>query len=364
MKFYIISGETSGDLHGANLVKKMMNKNPKLQLRGFGGDRMIEEGVKVVKHINDLAFMGFTEVVKNIKSIKRNLEFCKKDIDSFQADALILIDYPGFNFKIAKYAKEKGIKVFYYISPKVWAWKESRVDLIRKYVDELIVIFPFEVNYFKNRGITVNYFGNPISDELKKEIAPLSLHSNKKIIALLPGSRKQEIERNLPTMLSVIPDFPKYQFVIAATKNMFQLCTDLSINTNVKIVKKETYSVLKNSEIALVTSGTATLETALFNTPQLVCYKTDFVTYKLAKLFVKLKWISLVNIIMDKEVVKEFIQSDMTKDKLVNEINYLLSEQGRDKVLLDYKHLRNHLKSENVSDKVAEFILETTNYEI
>lgn len=357
MKFYIISGEKSGDLHGANLVKEMMNKNPKLKLRGFGGDRMIEEGVKVVKHINDLAFMGFTEVVKNIKSIKRNLEFCKKDIDSFQADALILIDYPGFNFKIAKYAKEKGIKVFYYISPKVWAWKESRVDLIRKYVDELIVIFPFEVNYFKKRGITVNYFGNPISDELKKEIAPLSLYSNKKIIALLPGSRKQEIERNLPTMMSVIPDFTKYQFVIAATKNMFQLCTDLSINTNVKIVKEETYSVLKNSEIALVTSGTATLETALFNTPQLVCYKTDFVTYKLAKLFVKLKWISLVNIIMDKEVVKEFIQSDMTKDKLVNEINYLLSEQGRDKVLLDYKHLRNHLTSENVSDKVAEFIL-------
>ena len=359
MKIYIVSGEKSGDLHGANLVKEMISKDPELQLRGFGGDKMIEEGVEVVKHINELSFMGFTEVIKNLSTINRNLKFCKKDISDFNPDSIILIDFPGFNLKIAKYAKQKGIKVFYYISPKVWAWNKSRVELIKKYVDELIVIFPFEVEYFNKIGVKVNYFGNPLSDEIKKEIPPLSISTNKKIIALLPGSRKQEIERNLPIMLSVILDFPEYQFVIASTNSMFTLCTELSENTDVKMVKEQTYSVLKNSEIALVTSGTATLETALFNIPQLVCYRTDFLTYNLAKLFVKTKWISLVNIIMDKEVVSEFIQGAMTKENLTKEMNYLLSENGNSLLLTHYKELDLILKSDNVSEKISGFILKS-----
>ena len=358
MKLYVVSGEKSGDLHGANLAKEMIQKTPELQLRGFGGDRMIEEGVKVVKHINELSFMGFTEVIKNLNTINKNLKFCKKDISDFNPDAIILIDFPGFNLKIAKYAKQKGIKVFYYISPKVWAWNKNRVEQIKDYIDELIVIFPFEVEYFKEKGITVNYFGNPLTDEIQKEITELSINSDKKIIALLPGSRKREIEMNLPIMLSVIPDFLDYQFVIATTDNMFELCSKISKNKDVKIIKEQTYSVLKNSEIALVTSGTATLETAFFNIPQLVCYKTDFLTYNLAKLFVKLKWISLVNIIMNKEVVSEFIQDKMTKENLTKEMNYLLSENGRVKLLSDYKELNIILKSEDVSKKIGDFILQ------
>ena len=357
MKIYIVSGEKSGDLHGANLAREMMQKTSSLQMRGFGGDRMIVEGVNVVKHINELSFMGFTEVIRNLPTINRNMKFCKKDISEFNPDAIILIDFPGFNLKIAKYAKQKGIKVFYYISPKVWAWKKNRVELIKKYVDELIVIFPFEVEYFKNVGIKTNYFGNPLTDEIKKIILPMSIESNRKIIALLPGSRKQEIERNLPIMLSVIPYFLDYQFVIAATDNMFELCSELSDNTDAKIVREQTYSLLKNSEVALVTSGTATLEASLFNIPQLVCYKTDFLTYNLAKLLVRMKWISLVNIIMDKEIVSELIQGDMTTKNLTIKLNYLLSEKGRGIILLDYKKLNNILRSEDVSKKISCFIL-------
>ena len=358
MKFYFVSGEKSGDLHGANLVNEILRKNKDSKFRGFGGDRMKIEGVEIVKHINQLSFMGFTEVIKNLFVIKKNLDFCKYDIISFNPDAIILIDFPGFNLKIARFAKEKGIKVFYYISPKVWAWKKSRVELLKEYVDELIVIFPFEVDYFKKEDIKSHYFGNPISDEIKKETEKLSINNSKSIISILPGSRRQEIKRNLPTMLDVISEFPNYQFVIASTEDMYDLCKQISEEKNVKVVKNQTYSILKNSKLALVTSGTATLETAMFNVPQLVCYKTDTLTYFLAKLFIKTKWISLVNIIMEKEVVKEFIQNKMTQQNLVSEINDLLSESGKTQILQDYKMLQEKLDSNNVSEKIAKFILE------
>ena len=358
MKFYFVSGEKSGDLHGANLAHEILKKNKDSELRGFGGDKMNLEGVKIVKHINQLSFMGFTEVIKNLSVIRKNLDFCKDDIISFNPDAVILIDFPGFNIKIARFAKEKGIKVFYYISPKVWAWKKSRVEVLRKYVDELIVILPFEVDYFKKEDVKAHYFGNPLSDEIKKETERLLINHSKSIISILPGSRKQEIRRNLPTMLDVIPEFPNYQFVIASTEEMYDLCNQISEGRNVEIVKNQTYSVLKESKIALVTSGTATLETAILNVPQLVCYKTDPLTYFLAKLFIKIKWISLVNIIMEKEVIREFIQNKMTPESLVSEMNNLLSESGNRQILHDYKVLQEKLDSNNVSEKISEFILE------
>ena len=323
MRVYIISGEKSGDIYGGHLVNSLLRIDPLTKIRGFGGDRMNEAGVEVVNHINSLSFMGFSEVLKNIWLIKGKLSFCKKDIICFNPDIIILIDFPGFNMKIAKFAKKNGVKVFYYISPKVWAWKKDRIEKIRKYVDELIVIFPFEVDFLKRSGIESNYFGNPIYDEMTRILKPLSVNSNKRIISILPGSRKQEIKRNLPIMLSVIPLFKEYEFFIASTSNMFPFIKSLCKEIDVKIVVDETYSLLKKSEIALVTSGTATLEAALFNVPQLVCYKTDFFTYKIAKLFVKLNWISLVNIILDKLVVREFIQENMKTENLVNEINYL-----------------------------------------
>lgn len=353
MKIYIVSGEKSGDLHGANLAREMMQKTSSLQMRGFGGDRMIVEGVNVVKHINELSFMGFTEVIRNLPTINRNMKFCKKDISEFNPDAIILIDFPGFNLKIAKYAKQKGIKVFYYISPKVWAWKKNRVEQIRNYVDELIVIFPFEVDFFYRNNIRSHYFGNPLTDLLDDKIKTLS--SDKKIISILPGSRKQEVKKNLPVMLKLTKEFPDYNFVIASTDAMFTVCKEISSRYDVLIEKENTYSVLKSSELALVTSGTATLETALLNIPQIVCYKTDKLTYLLAKLFVKIKWISLVNIIMNKEVVKELIQDKMNTESLKSEMNLLLSDS--EKIKIDYKKLKEILKSDKVSEKISKFIL-------
>ena len=353
MKIYIISGEKSGDLHGSNLATEMYKKDNTIKLRGFGGNKMKESGVEVVKHINQLSFMGFTEVIKNLFVIKKNLDFCKEDIISFNPDKIILIDFPGFNLRIAKFAKQRGIKVYYYISPKVWAWKKNRVEQIRNYIDELIVIFPFEVDFFYKNNIRSHYFGNPLTDLLDDKIKTPS--SDKKIISILPGSRKQEVKKNLPVMLKLTKEFPDYNFVIASTDAMFTVCKETSIRYDVLIEKENTYSVLKSSELALVTSGTATLETALLNIPQIVCYKTDKLTYLLAKLFVKIKWISLVNIIMNKEVVKELIQDKMNTESLKSEMNLLLSDS--EKIKIDYKKLKEILKSDKVSEKIAKFIL-------
>jgi lipid-A-disaccharide synthase len=353
MKIYIISGEKSGDLHGSNLATEMYKKDNTIKLRGFGGDKMKESGVKVVKHINQLSFMGFTEVIKNLSKIKENLSFCKNDIIKFNPDKIILIDFPGFNLRIAKFAKQRGIKVYYYISPKVWAWKKNRVEQIRNYVDELIVIFPFEVDFFNKNNIRSHYFGNPLTDLLDDKIKTLS--SDKKIISILPGSRKQEVKKNLPVMIKLTKEFPDYNFIIASTDAMFTICKEISSGYDILIEKENTYSVLKSSELALVTSGTATLETALLNVPQIVCYKTDKLTYLLAKLFVKIKWISLVNIIMNKEVVKELIQNKMNIESLKLEMSLLLSDS--EKMKINYKELKEILKSDKVSDKISEFIL-------
>ena len=357
MRIYIISGESSGDLHGANLISEILKQNQEIKIRAWGGNKMKEAGATIVKHINELAFMGFSQVILNLNSIKKNMDFCKKDILEYKPKALILIDYPGFNLKIAKFAKKNGIKVFYYISPKVWAWNKKRINSIRNYVDELVVIFPFEVDFFKKYGIHAHYFGNPIYEEINKVVAPIDIKTDKKIIALLPGSRKQEVYNHLPIMLKMTPLFPEYKFIIASVSDTHTICKRLSEKLEVDVINDNTYFILNSSKAAIVTSGTATLETALLNVPQLVCYKTDFITYSLAKLFINIKWISLVNIIMNKMVVKEFIQFRMTVANLQNELQYLLSNKGRDNIISDYKDLQKQLHSSNVSRKAAKFIL-------
>jgi len=297
MKFYIITGEPSGDLHASNLVEEFKKCNNELEFRAWGGERLLAQGVELAKHIKETAFMGLLDVLKGLGAIKENLNYCKKDILKYKPDALILVDYPGFNLKIAKFAKLQGIKVFYYISPKVWAWNKSRVIKIKRYVDELLVIFPFEVDFYQKYGMKVIYVGNPLLDEIGKGNFSFSYSTDKPIIALLPGSRKQEIEGILPEMLTIVNYYPNHQFVIAATNNFSKEYYQSFIKEkNVALVFDETYGLLSNATAALVTSGTATLETALFKVPQVVCYKTNWITYILAKNLIKIKYLSLVNI--------------------------------------------------------------------
>jgi len=355
LKLYIVTGEPSGDLHAANLVHQLKIYNSILKIRAWGGDRLIAEGVELAKHIKDTAFMGLWDVLKNLRAIKSNLNFCKKDIVNFKPDAIILVDYPGFNLKIAQFAKQQGIKVFYYISPKVWAWNKRRVSKIKKYVDELLVIFPFEVDFYQKNGMKVTYVGNPLLDEIAKGNFKFTYQTEKPIIALLPGSRKQEIERILPQMLTVVNDFPSHQFVIAATNSFSKAYYQSFIKEkNVGLVFDETYGLLSNATAALVTSGTATLETALFNVPQVVCYKTNWLTYVLAKNLIKIKYLSLVNILMDKLVVKELIQSDLNQNKLKQELELVLYKN--ENILLAYKKLKELLNKKGASKNASQFI--------
>ena len=355
MKFYIITGEPSGDLHAANLVQELKKCNNEIQLRAWGGERLIAEGVELAKHIKDTAFMGLWDVLKNLGVIKKNLNYCQKDILDYKPDALILVDYPGFNLKIAKFAKEQGIKVFYYISPKVWAWNKSRVSKIKKYVDELLVVFPFEVDFYQKYGMKVTYVGNPLLDEIAKGNFKFTHQFEKPIIALLPGSRKQEIESILPKMLTVVNAYPNHQFVIAATNTFSKEYYQSFIQEkNVNLVFNETYGLLSNATAALVTSGTATLETALFKVPQVVCYKTNWLTYFLAKNLIKIKYLSLVNILMDRLVVKELIQSELNENRLKEVLDILLN--NNEEILKDYDKLSNLLNKKGASKNAAVFI--------
>lgn len=358
MKLYIVTGEPSGDLHAANLAHELKIYNSILKIRAWGGDRLIAEGVELAKNIKDTAFMGFWDVLKNLRAIKSNLDFCKKDILNFKPDAIILVDYPGFNLKIAQFAQQQEIKVFYYISPKVWAWNKSRVSKIKKYVDELLVVFPFEVDFYQKNGMKATYVGNPLLDEIAKGNFEFTYHIEKPIIALLPGSRKQEIERILPQMLMVVNDFPTHQFVIAATNSFSKAYYQSFIKEkNVSLVFDETYGLLYNATAALVTSGTATLETALFNVPQVVCYKTNWLTYVLAKNLIKIKYLSLVNILIDKLVVKELIQSDLNQNTLKQELELVLYKN--ENTLLAYKKLKELLNKKGASKNAAKFITDS-----
>jgi lipid-A-disaccharide synthase len=383
MKYYIIAGEASGDLHGSNLIKEIIKLDEQADIRCWGGDLMEAAGAKLVKHYRDLAFMGFIEVIRNLPTILHNLKFCKQDILEFKPDVVVLIDYPGFNMRIAKWAKENGFKVIYYISPQVWAWKESRTKMIKKVVDKMLVILPFEKEFFARWDYKVEYVGHPLAhlidrfdrsnytfitqsqpsteDPATKEIKK----DNRDRIILLPGSRKQEILVKLPIMLGTTPYFPSYRFIIAqAPGQPFELYKDLITRyPNVEVAfPGQTYTLLSNAKAALVTSGTATLETALFGVPQVVCYKGSPVSYQIARRLLKIKYISLVNLIMDKQVVTELIQHDLTVENLKTELDAILHNQDHiSQLKKDYQDLKELLMqggdaSQRAAQEIEEFV--------
>jgi lipid-A-disaccharide synthase len=364
MNYYIIAGEASGDLHGSNLIRELHKKDSNADIRCWGGDKMETAGATVVKHYRDLAFMGFAEVIRNLPTIFKNLSFCKQDILKYKPDLVILIDYPGFNLRIAKWAKLQGFKVVYYISPQVWAWKENRVKTIRQCVDKMLVILPFEKTFYKKWNYEVEYVGHPlveVVEDFKKNNEGSHKPTSGKIIALLPGSRKQEILKKLPVMLKVSGHFPDHQFVVAKAPGIDELFYNelLSPYKNVSTVSDQTYPLLLKAHAALVTSGTATLETALFGVPQVICYKGNPVSYQIAKRLVTIKFIGLVNLIMDKEVVKELIQGELNENNLLLELKNILAENKRLLILKDYADLKQLLsQGGNASANAARIIIE------
>jgi len=362
MKYYLIAGEASGDLHGANLMKSLKVEDAESEFRYFGGDKMQAEGGVLVKHYADMAFMGFTEVLLNLRTILRNLKTCKADVLAYQPDVLVLIDFPGFNLKIAEFAKAHGIKVCYYISPKVWAWNQKRVLKIKRIVDHMFCILPFEVAFYKEWGTEVDYVGNPLLDEISQfvpnpQFESINQLSDQPIIALLPGSRKQEIERLLPAMLSVLGEFKAYQFVVAAAPTFDEAYYRQFIGKNqVSLVFNQTYDLLQHAHAAIVASGTATLETALFKVPQVVVYKGGTISIAIARLLVKIRFISLVNLIVDRKIVAELIQEDCSMEKITTELSAIVAGAGREKMLVDYEELHQLMGEAGASAKTAKLI--------
>lgn len=366
MKYYIIAGEASGDLHGSNLMKALYQEDANAEIRFWGGDLMQNTGGTLVKHYRELAFMGFAEVILNLRTILNNIKICKDDIEKFNPDVIIFIDYPGFNMRIAKWAKEKGIKTHYYISPQIWAWKESRIKDIKRDFDKLYVILPFEKDFYeKKHHFPVEFVGHPLIDAIHNRTTTDSISfrtknhlDDKPIIAILPGSRKQEISKMLTLMLSVVEDFPDYQFVIAgAPSQEYSFYGQFLKGKNIKFVANKTYDLLANAHAALVTSGTATLETALFKVPEVVCYKGSWVSYQIAKRIITLKYISLVNLIMDEEVVAELIQDDCNPKRIKAELTKILNESHRVSLLKKYDELEQKLGGIGASEKTAKLIV-------
>ena len=366
MKYYIIAGEASGDLHGANLMKALLDKDPAADFRFWGGDRMAKVGGTLVKHYRELAFMGFWEVLTNLRTILKNIDYCKKDIANFKPDVLIFIDYPGFNMRIAQWAKQQHIPTHYYISPQIWAWKENRIKAIKRDVDFMYVILPFEKAFYEQKHqYPVHFVGHPLLDAIaqREEVDAETFKSengldSRPIIALLPGSRKQEIAKMLKIMLSVVDDYHQYQFVIAGAPSIdYEFYQQFIKEENVHFISGKTYDLLSVSYAALVTSGTATLETALLNVPEVVCYKGSWLSYHIAKRIIKLKYISLVNLIMDKPVVTELIQGDLTKKNLEKELDKRSTYTRRYEIFKDYVLLREKLGGEGASEKTAALIV-------
>ncbi|MFL0086297.1 lipid-A-disaccharide synthase [Tenacibaculum maritimum] len=366
MKYYIISGEASGDLHGSNLMKELYKQDTSATIRFWGGDLMKQVGGTLVKHYKERAFMGFIEVLANLRKVLGLISFCKKDIADFNPDVIIFIDNSGFNLRIARWAKEAGFKTNYYISPQVWASRAGRVKDIKRDVDKMFVILPFEKEFYKQYGYEVNFVGHPLIDAIadRKQVDEQEFRrehglGTKDIIVLLPGSRKQEIKKMLSIMLSLIDDFPKYQFVVAgAPSQPYEFYKEFLEGKEVKFVDNRTYDLLSIANTALVASGTATLETALFKVPQVVCYKGSSISYQIAKRIITLKYISLVNLIMDKEVVKELIQHDFTKENLRMELETILKGEERTRLFLEYYELEQRLGGKGASQKTAKLIIE------
>ena len=364
MKYFIIAGEQSGDLHGSNLIRELIVADINAEVQCWGGDLMESAGATLLVHYRKLAFMGFIGVIKNLRAITKNIKLCKQQIIEYKPDVVIFIDYPGFNLRIAEFVKKAGYRTFYYISPKLWAWNEGRVRKIKEYIDRMFIIFPFEVDFYKKHGITVEYQGNPLIDETEKRTSRFPAKDsmwkylgieNKSMIALLAGSRRHEIELILPEMMKTINHFPDYQFVLAGVKNIpDELYIKIIGNAPVKVIKEKTYEILYAAEAALVTSGTATLEAALLGTPQVVCYKGDFFSMLIAWMVVKVKYISLVNLIMGSEVVKELVQYDLTEKALLKELKAILpGGVKREKLLSDYEELKIKLGSAGASGRIA-----------
>lgn len=363
MRYYIIAGEASGDLHASNLVKHLKANDEHAVFRGWGGDKMQEKGVDLVKHYRDLAFMGFTEVLLNLKTILNNLEFCKKDLIEWQPDVIILVDYPGFNLRIASFAHKKGLKVFYYISPQIWAWKQSRVHKIKRDVDAMFVILPFEQEFYRRFGMEVYFEGHPLADALKEEATysegPIT-EGRKKHIALLPGSRKQEIQTMLPEMIKAVKMNTEWEATIAGVSSVgIEFYKQIIGKENITIEFNKTYELLRKSDAALVTSGTATLEAGLIGVPTVVCYKGGRISYYIARQLIKVKYISLVNLMLNREAVTELIQHKMNARNLYHELDGLLNnEQRRLKMKRDLNELKNICGEPGASARIAQKMTE------
>lgn len=369
MKYYIVAGEASGDLHGSNLIKAIKRRDDDADFRVFGGDLMENAGGVLAKHYRDMAFMGFVEVVKNLRTILGNIRYCKKDIEGYQPDVLILIDLPGFNLRIAKWARKKGLRIVYYISPQLWAWNTKRVHKIKRDVDRMLVIFPFEKAFYKKYGVEVDFVGHPLLDAIPNhqtnaEFLKQNQLNSKPIIALLPGSRKQEIRKMLGQMLTVAPYFLDYQFVVAGApaitahfyQNILSKFREKHPNITVTLTQNQTYDLLQHAAAALVTSGTATLETALFKVPQVVCYKGNPISFQIAKRIVDINYIAMPNLIMDRAIVKELIQGDFTTENLKLELTKVLEPSHRKNLLVDYQMLKERLGGAGASEKAGEII--------
>lgn len=369
MRYYIIAGERSGDLHGGNLAKALKVYDPTVTMRGFGGEQMAENGVDIAVHYSDMAFMGMVEILMNLHKISKFIRQCKHDVLQFKPDVIVLIDYGGFNLKIAKWAKKNNIKVFYYIPPKVWAWYQSRAWALKANVDKLFTILPFEKAFFKKYDWEVDYVGNPVLDAVKDHLPSAKflernhLNQKDKIVALLPGSRKQELQRIMPLLAEVAMRNAQYQFVVAAVKNLnVSLYAKLKDLPNVKFVYEETYDLLSHADAAIVTSGTATLETALFRVPQIVVYKTSYLTYQIVKRLINVPFISLVNLIADKEVVKEMIQAIASTQNVSQELNQILNDESyRNEILNGYDRIINILDTGSASNNAAKMMVKYLN---
>lgn len=368
MKYYLIAGEASGDLHGSKLMQGLKSKDPGAEFRFFGGDLMEAEGGTLVRHYRQTAVMGLFKVIFNLRKISGNLQFCKQDIEAYQPDALILIDYSGFNLRIAKFARPEGFRVIYYISPKVWVWDRKRVYTIMENVDRMYVILPFEVDFYRQYNYPVEYVGNPILDAVEesrveavgqKTFFSRNSLDDRPVIALLAGSRKEEIKHCLPEMLAVIDQFPGYQFLIAGAPAISpEYYARFTGNHHVDVLFDQTYDLLMNADAAVVTSGTATLETALFGVPEVVVYKMGELTYRIGRQFVKPKFFSLVNLILDREVVKELLQYRLRK-KIALELRRILEDEAYRMVMLDnYRALRKRLGEPGAYHRLAGSIVE------
>ena len=369
MKYYIIAGEASGDLLGSYLMKSIKKQDSKADFRCWGGDLMEAQGGDIVKHYKDLAFMGFWEVATNLRTVLNNMATCKVDILLYEPDVLVLIDYPGFNLRIAEFAKEQNIRVVYYVSPQIWAWKKNRVHKIKRVVDTMIPILPFEKDFYAKYNYEAHYVGHPLLDVVRDAMQHDDWQTfkanyqldDRPVIAVLPGSRKQELKKMLPIMVTVVEQFPEYQFVMSKVKwQPLALYQSYIQNKNITIVEGNTYALLHHAKAAVVTSGTATLETALWNVPQVVCYKAGFISYFIARILVgkKLNFISLVNLILNKQAVTELLQHDCNPKKLKEEVAKIVSDQNFiEKMMKDYAALRHILGDAGASDKAAKLIV-------